>query len=279
MAEESNRTPFVTIEGLTKHFDSWSGETTTALEGLTASIRHNEFVCVIGASGCGKSTLLNLLAGFEAPTTGRVLVDGTAIGGPSAQRAVIFQDVQGSLMPWLTSRENVELGLRLATRLDRQSRYTKAQAALESVGLSAAVEKYPFELSGGMQQRVQIARALALAPRLLLMDEPYGALDYLTRAALQKQLEQLYLEQQFSVVLVTHDITEAVLLADTIWIMDAGRLVEQIPVPCARPRELADPEVGKIVKHLRGELLSESASPQEATHTPGGAPQPHHGPQ
>lgn len=231
MAEESTSNAFVTIEGLTKRFDAWSGGTTTALEGLTASVRHNEFICVIGASGCGKSTLLNLLAGFEEPTTGRVLVDGTPIGGPSAERAVIFQDVQGSLMPWLTSRENVELGLRLATGFDRQTRRMKAQAALESVGLSSATDKYPFELSGGMQQRVQIARALALCPRLLLMDEPYGALDYLTRASLQRQLEQLYLEQQFSVVLVTHDITEAVLLADTIWIMDEGHLVEQIPVP------------------------------------------------
>lgn len=246
----------LSIEHLTKSFESWNGTTTTALQGINIDIAPAEFVCVIGPSGCGKSTLLNILAGFEKPTTGQVRMDGRPLGPPSAERSVIFQDVQGSLMPWLTSLENVELGLRLAGYGGAEKRET-AVSALESVGLGLALDKYPFELSGGMQQRVQIARALALAPRLLLMDEPYGALDYLTRTALQRQLETIYLARGFSVVLVTHDITEAVLMSDTIWVMDAGLIKEAIHLDCARPRDLGDPEVSRVIRHLRGELLQD----------------------
>lgn len=245
----------MSIHNLGKDFKSRSGATTHALTDVTVSIESGEFICVIGPSGCGKSTLLNILAGFERPTNGSVLIDGHHVAGPTSDHAVIFQDVHGSLMPWLTALGNVELGLRLAG-VNRAERRSRALEALHAVGLSAAGGSYPFELSGGMQQRVQIARALALNAGLVLMDEPFGALDYFTRTALQKQWEELFCEHRFTTVLVTHDITEAVLMADKIWVMEReGHLAEVLSVQYERPRRLVDGPIMQIIERLREHFL------------------------
>lgn len=246
----------VEIDRLDKDFVARDGRPTHALDNVTASIGDGQFVCVIGPSGCGKSTLLNVLAGFEAPSAGSVSIDDKPVRGPSAEHAVIFQDVHGSLMPWLTALQNTELGLKFAG-MSRADRRDRAEEALASVGLSGANAKYPFELSGGMQQRVQIARALALRSRFLLMDEPFGALDYFTRTALQAQLETLFCENEFSAMLVTHDINEAAMLADAVWIMQAGgRLVEVMNIDVPRPRQANDPQLVDAMDYLRGKFAS-----------------------
>lgn len=249
----------IELDGLSKDFVSWNGVETRALADVTGKIPAGEFVCVLGPSGCGKSTLLNILAGFEFPTGGNVTIGGRPVRGPTAEHAVIFQDVHGSLMPWLTATENAELGLKL-TGIGRRERRARAMEALEVVDLTFAADKYPFELSGGMQQRVQIARALALDAKLLLMDEPFGALDYFTRLSLQKQLEDIFRARRLTVVLVTHDITEAVLMADKVWVMErGGHLVETLDVPCDRPRELRDPLVVDLIEHLRTRFIAKKS--------------------
>ena len=253
----------IELDGLSKNFMSWNGVETQALTDVTGRIEAGEFVCVLGPSGCGKSTLLNILAGFEEPTAGSVTIGGRRVLGPSAEHAVIFQDVHGSLMPWLTATENAELGLRL-TGVGKRERRSRALSALEVVGLSFAADKYPFELSGGMQQRVQIARALALDAKLLLMDEPFGALDYFTRISLQRQLEEIFCTRRITVVLVTHDITEAVLMADKVWVMErGGHLVETLEVPCDRPRELRDPLVVELIEYLRSRFITKKSDGSE----------------
>jgi len=191
---------------------------------------------VIGPSGCGKSTLIRILAGLETPTRGRVLLDGREVSGPGAERGMVFQGY--TLFPWLTVQDNVMFGPRLRG-LGKAAARTKAREWLELVGLTKFAEHYPDQLSGGMKQRVAIARALANQPRILLMDEPFGALDAQTRAEMQTHLMRIWDSVDLTVLFITHDLDEAVYLADRIVVLAAhpGRIHEVIEVPVPRPRE------------------------------------------
>lgn len=224
------------------------------LEGINLQIRAGEFFCLIGPSGCGKTTVLDILAGFLHPARGSAYVDNRPIIGPGNDRVVVFQDVYNSLFPWMTVRDNVEFGLKMAGvgHLERRER---SDAFLRLVSLVDHAAKYPDELSGGMKQRVQLARALAIQPNVLLMDEPFGALDAYTRQALQVELLRIWNETGTTVFFITHDILEAVLLSDRIGIMSAGpgaTLMKVVEVPLPRPRTLADPSFGTFVGDVEG---------------------------
>jgi len=216
------------------------GRVSNILQDVNLSLRQGEFVSIIGHSGCGKSTLLNLLAGLLRPTRGVLLCAGREIAGPGPERAVVFQN--HSLLPWLTALENVYLAVeRVFGVAERKAALrARALAALDLVGLAAAKDKLPHEISGGMKQRVGIARALAMEPKVLLLDEPFGALDALTRANLQDELMRIVARSGCTVVMVTHDVDEAVLLSDTIVMMTNGpaaTIGEILEVDLARPRE------------------------------------------
>ena len=230
---------FVQIEKVGQTFDTKKGKF-VALRDIDLTIKQGEFIALIGHSGCGKSTLLNLIAGLTKPTTGVLLCDGREISGPGPERAVVFQN--HSLLPWLTCFENVYLAVErvFASKEGKAKLKARTQAAIELVGLAHAAQKYPNEISGGMKQRVGIARALSMEPKVLLMDEPFGALDALTRAKLQDELMKICEKTQATVVMVTHDVDEAVLLSDRIVMMTNGpaaTIGEILEVPLARPRE------------------------------------------
>jgi NitT/TauT family transport system ATP-binding protein len=207
----------------------------SAILDASLEIEPGDFVCLLGPSGCGKSTLLNCVAGYLQPSSGRVTVDGSAIRRPGADRGMVFQ--QYSLFPWKTVRENVAFGPRIAGKRQHEA-IAIADRFLQMVGLANFAGRYPAELSGGMQQRVGIARALANYPSVLLMDEPFGALDAQTRVMMQETLLRLWSEFATTVLFVTHDVDEAVFLADRILVMSAapGRIIADIRVPLARPR-------------------------------------------
>jgi nitrate/nitrite transport system ATP-binding protein len=211
-----------------------------ALRNIALTVRRGEFVSLIGHSGCGKSTLLNLVAGLLRPTTGHLLLGNKEIAGPGPERAVVFQN--HSLLPWLTCAGNVHLAVErvFAQREGKAQLAERTRAALGLVGLSQAADKYPEEISGGMKQRVGIARALAMEPKVLLLDEPFGALDALTRAHLQDELLSIVARTGSTVVMVTHDVDEAVLLSDRIVMMTNGpaaTIGEVLEVQLARPRQ------------------------------------------
>jgi len=207
----------------------------TALEGVNLRVRAGEFVCLLGASGCGKSTLLDILAGLERPSSGKALFDGQPIAGPEPRRGLVFQDP--ALFPWRTIAQNVGFGPELRG-LGRRERRARALASLARVGLAGFEDAYPHQLSGGMRQRTGIARALANEPQVLLMDEPFGAVDHLTRIALQEDLLRLWERERRTVVFVTHDVGEAVFLADRVVLMSPrpGRIHRIFEVAVARPR-------------------------------------------
>ncbi len=209
----------------------------TVLSDLNLQIKEGEFVCITGHSGCGKSTLLNILAGLLLPSSGRVVIDGNPLTGPGTERAVVFQ--HDSLFPWMTARKNVLFGIQQARReLKKSEAEELAEVYLKKVGMEKAMDKYPYQLSGGMQQRVAIARALAMDSKILLLDEPFGALDAKRRKELQQLLESLWDSRngKKTVVFVTHDIEEAILLADRILFMRPGRIEADMMVPFSRPR-------------------------------------------
>jgi NitT/TauT family transport system ATP-binding protein len=239
------------------------------LDRISLDIPAGQFVCVLGPSGCGKSTLLNALAGFVAPASGRVSVDGDLVTAPGADRGVVFQDP--TLFPWKTVIENVSLGPLLAGRGAAEAERI-GRSLLARVGLSSRCDSFPKQLSGGMQQRVGIARALANDPRVLLMDEPFGALDAQTRSMMQRVLLDVWEEVGVTVLFVTHDIDEAVVLADRIVIMSAspGRLIDDIAVPIPRPRAddvMFAPEFNQIKRrcfdHIRRESTHAFAQQQQ----------------
>jgi NitT/TauT family transport system ATP-binding protein len=207
----------------------------TALGDVSLDVADNEFVTIVGPSGCGKSTLLNILAGLEHPTSGDALVDGRPVTGPGPERGVIFQ--QYALFPWLTVRQNVEFGLQTA-KVGKAERRAKAQHYIELVGLGQFADALPKTLSGGMKQRCAIARAYAVDPEILLMDEPFGAVDALTRVRLQEQLLATWSAERRTVAFITHDVDEAVFLANRVVVMAAGpgRIQEVIPVDLPYPR-------------------------------------------
>ena len=240
------------------------------LDRVSLDIPAGQFVCVLGPSGCGKSTLLNALAGFVVPASGRISVDGDLVTAPGADRGVVFQDP--TLFPWKTVIENVSLGPLLAG-LGAAEAERIGRTLLARVGLSSRSDSFPKQLSGGMQQRVGIARALANGPRVLLMDEPFGALDAQTRSMMQRVLLDVWAEVGVTVLFVTHDIDEAVLLADRIVIMSAspGRFIDDISVPIPRPRAddvMFAPEFNQIKRrcfdHIRRESTHAFAQQQQA---------------
>ncbi|BCS54153.1 ABC transporter ATP-binding protein [Geobacter sp. SVR] len=229
----------IRMEGVGKTFRSARGEEQVALSRLDLEIKAGEFVCLVGPSGCGKTTLINLMAGFERPSQGSVLIDGKAVSGPDPDHVMIFQDY--GLFPWRTVLGNVLFGLQ-ARRLPPGEAREKALAALELVGLRQAADKHPHELSGGMKQRVSIARALAVEPSVLFMDEPFAALDAFTRLYLQDELLRIWNEKRPTVVFVTHDLDEAIALGQRVVLMapDPGRVRSVLDVTLPYPRERTD---------------------------------------
>ena len=203
----------------------------------------NEFVCLLGRSGCGKTTLLNIIAGLLPPSSGEVRVDGEIVTGPGRGKGMVFQ--QNALFPWLTARGNVEFGAR-RSGLDREAARRVADELLELVGLREFAGRYPGQLSGGMQQRVAIARALALDPQILLMDEPFGALDEITRLEMQAELLRVWASRRKTVVFVTHSIMEALALGDRVVVMGGGGIVSIHEVGLARPRGRSDPALLRL---------------------------------
>ena len=229
----------VKVENAGMTFDTKKGKF-VALRDIDLTIAEGEFVTLIGHSGCGKSTLLNLIAGLTLPTSGNLFCDGREIAGPGPERAVVFQN--HSLLPWLTCRDNVLLAVeRVFGRKEGKARLkARAEAALDMVHMDHALDKLPHEISGGMKQRVGIARAFAMEPKILLMDEPFGALDALTRASLQDELNGVMGKTGATVVMVTHDVDEAVLLSDRIVMMTNGpaaTIGEILDVKLPRPRD------------------------------------------
>jgi NitT/TauT family transport system ATP-binding protein len=225
----------ISIASVTKRFET-GDSVVTALEDVNLAVQDREIVTLVGASGCGKSTLLNLIAGFETPTVGQVLVDGQPIKGPGPDRGVVFQ--QTALFPWLSVEDNVAFGLSLRANQGKADRRQVVERMLQRTGLSPFRERHPAELSGGMRQRAAIASVLAINPSTLLMDEPFGSLDSLTRSIMQDFLLEIWEEQRKTIVLVTHDIDEAIYLADRTVVMTAqpGRICEVIEINLPRPR-------------------------------------------
>jgi NitT/TauT family transport system ATP-binding protein len=221
------------------------------LRDVELEVASGEFLSLIGPSGCGKSTLLALVAGYLAPTSGRVWFDGKPIAGPGRERMMVFQ--QPTLFPWLTAAENVAYGLRLEANRSACTDVTaKVDQLLDLVQLTEFSHHYPVELSGGMQQRLQIARALAVDPKLLLMDEPLGALDALTRRTMQREVLRIWAETRKTILFVTHDIDEAVIMSDRIYAMAPrpSTVREIVKITLPRPRRRDVPEVARLSRHL-----------------------------
>ncbi len=244
---------FIEISNVSKAFPTRGGGKLVVLNDINLSITENEFVSLVGRSGCGKTTLLNIIAGLEGASEGSVQISGDPVTGPGQGQGVVFQ--QHALFPWLTAIENVAFGYRKGG-LSKQDRRERAMELLRLVGLDAAAGKYPRELSGGMQQRVSIARALALDPQILLMDEPFGALDELTRIELQQELLRLWEVRRKTVVFVTHSINEALVLSDRIVLLapNPGRIKGIFEVDLPRPRARTAPGFNALYESIWGEL-------------------------
>ena len=248
----------VSIQGVEKKYNTRKGEV-VALNGVDFDIKENEFICVIGPSGCGKSTLLNIIAGLLEPTSGQILVDGKPINGTGTDRGVVFQ--QYALFPWLTVKKNVEFGLKLKG-LSKEECDTIAMKYLKMVELEKFADSYPKELSGGMKQRVAIARAYAMNPEVLLMDEPFGALDAQTRTQLQTELLKAWQEENKTCFFVTHDIEEAIVLATRVVIMSArpGRIKEVVDIDIPYPRDQETKMSDRFIElknHIWGQVYQE----------------------
>lgn len=246
--------PFVTFEHVDLAYDD-TGPLT--IEDINFSVQENEFVAVVGPSGCGKSTLMKLVSGLCEPTAGYVYVNGRQVQGPQKCVGMAFQ--AANLLPWRTTLDNVLLPLEIVKpyrhefRRNRQQFEEQARALLARVGLAGNEDKFPWELSGGMQQRASICRALIHKPQLLMLDEPFGALDAFTREELWGMLQDLWREEPFTVILVTHDLREAVFLADTVYVMSKGpgRLLTRQDIAIPRPRTLADTYTDDFARHVQ----------------------------
>ncbi len=245
----------LTIRGVAKRFTTLQGSQTLALQATDLDVAENDFITILGPSGCGKSTLLRIVAGLETPSEGTVMLDGQRIAGPGADRGMVFQSY--TLFPWLTVRDNVCFGLR-ERGLPRDEQLRQAGAFIQQVGLKGFEQHYPKQLSGGMQQRVAIARALANNPRMLLMDEPFGALDHQTRELMQELLLGLWEQQRKTVLFVTHDIDEAVFMANRVVVMSArpGRIKLDRRVELPHPRHYSLKTTPAFVQ-LKAELTEQ----------------------
>ncbi|XVH31275.1 ABC transporter ATP-binding protein [Haloferacaceae archaeon DSL9] len=248
----------VQIDGVGKEFRSGI-DVVEALAGVDFAVRDGEFVCIVGPSGCGKTTLFRIIAGLEAATTGRVVLNGAPVDGPGTDMGIVFQEYH--LFPWRTVAGNVRFGLE-QQGVPRKARRERTQRMIDLVGLDGSEGAYPSALSGGMKQRVAIARALAVDPDLLLMDEPFGSVDAQTKEMLQRELLDVWQQTGKTVLFVTHDIAEAVTLADRVVVMaaDPGRVNEIVDIELQRPRSRTDPVFGEYVERLR-ELIGAGAAP------------------
>lgn len=244
----------VSFEHIYKAFDEVNGKPQYVLQDINLTIETGQFICILGKSGCGKSTLLNLLAGYLKPDKGRILVDDNRVEGPAADRGVVFQ--QHALFPWYTVQENVEFGLRLKNRKDAAQ---IAAQYISLIGLEGYEKLYPAELSGGMAQRVGIARALVNDPAVLLMDEPLGALDALTRDTMRKELIRIWQLSQKTVFFITHSVPEAVYLADRVVLLKQGEVTLNQPIDLPRPRETKSQEFLSYVELFEQGLTDNQA--------------------
>jgi nitrate/nitrite transport system ATP-binding protein len=256
---------FLEVENLVKRYPGHEGGVLTVFDHVNFGLEKGEYVCIIGHSGCGKSTILNILAGLDSPSDGAVIMDGKEVAGPSLERGVVFQNY--SLLPWLSALRNVMFAVRARWPQWPKSRIEEhSYKYLHMVGLTGGAEhRKPSQLSGGMRQRVSIARAFAIEPKLLLLDEPFGALDALTRGVIQEELIKIWSATHQTVFMITHDVDEAILLADRILLMTNGphaRVAESVRVDIPRPRErttiIHDPGYYKIRNHLVDFLVSRS---------------------
>ena len=247
----------ISVDAVTQVFPLDDGGRYVALQGINLDIAAGEFVSLIGHSGCGKSTLLNLLAGLDQASEGGILINGRQVTDPGPDRMVVFQNY--SLLPWLTVRQNIALAVNTVyPSKSNQERREIVERNIQTVNLSAAANKFPAELSGGMKQRVAIARALAIRPKLLLLDEPFGALDALTRGNLQQQLMQICQESGLTAVMVTHDVDEALLLSDRVVCLSNGPAAgigHILKVPLPRPRDRLTVMDDPAYYQLRAELI------------------------
>jgi NitT/TauT family transport system ATP-binding protein len=257
-AELEERPIVMSVEGLGRSFEV-GGQRVEALRNVTYAVRQRELISVIGPSGCGKSTLIRILAGLDRPTTGSVRLDGKPVSGPGADRGMVFQGY--TLFPWLSVKRNVMFGPKMKKMNSTQAE-RKALEWLDLVGLADFAEHYPAQLSGGMKQRVAIARALANEPRILLMDEPFGALDAQTRCSMQAHLLRIWQAVDVTILFITHDLDEAIYLSDRIVVLGArpGRIVEIIDVPVSRPRSQE--------QFLSGHFLATKKRLEELIHGP-----------
>ncbi len=255
---------FLQVQNLAKRFKIAGEEDLTVFENANFSINKGEFVCITGHSGCGKSTILNALAGLDDPTEGCVIMDGKEVVGPSLDRGIVFQNY--SLLPWMTVMENVRFGVRARwPDWSKEQVEDQCQKYITLVGLQGTEKRKPSELSGGMRQRVSIARAFATQPKLLLLDEPFGALDALTRGNIQEELIKIWSETKQTIFMITHDVDEAILLADRVLLMSNGpraRVAESVLIDIPRPRKRADiidiPAYYKIRNYLVNFLVNRS---------------------
>lgn len=246
-------TPKLEIKEVGKVFKTKKGET-TALEKTSFSIEEGEFVTILGPSGCGKSTVLRIVAGLEEATSGKVLLDGQEIHGPGPDRGMVFQSY--TLFPWLSVKDNITFGLKLKG-VSQKERDDIARHYLQLIGLEGFENHFPIQLSGGMKQRVAIARALANDPKILLMDEPFGALDAQTRNIMQEVLLKAWEESKKTILFITHDVDESIFLADSVYVMTArpGRLKKRIPIALERPRDFSVKASAQFAEY-KEELLS-----------------------
>lgn len=242
----------ITLENVSKSFTHQEQEQ-IILQDINFNVDKGEFLCIVGPSGCGKTTLLRMIAGLDFPTTGRILEEETEISGPSIERGYVFQ--QYSLFPWLNVLENVTFGLELRG-MEENERNQKAREYLKMVGLSQAENSYPKELSGGMKQRVAIARSLVNDPHVILMDEPFSALDVQTRHKLQEELVRIWREEQKTIIFVTHNVDEAVFLADRVVVLsrNPGTVIKSFQIDLNRIRDRAAPRFLELKKEITGLL-------------------------
>lgn len=250
------------IENVSKHFHSKRNRL-LVLDGISLSVGKGEFLCITGPSGCGKTTLLNIIAGLEQASEGRVLMNGAEIKGPGSDRAVVFQEP--ALFPWLTVIENVEFPLKTAG-IPGEKRRADAIRCLETVHLSKFADAYIHELSGGMKQRAALARALTMDSEVLLMDEPFAALDSKSKEQLQEELQNIWCETKKTVIFITHNLSEAVFLADRIVHMseDPGRIRDEYTIDLPRPRKAGSPEMLEQIAKLAAHFREEAGQNEEA---------------
>jgi NitT/TauT family transport system ATP-binding protein len=261
--EVSSVVPKVSLDGISLSYATSAKGRLVALENISLQVNPGEFLCIVGPSGCGKSTLLHLIAGLHRQTSGQVLVDGKPVNGPGTDRILIFQEL--GLFPWLTVGQNVEFGMKMKN-IPRAEREEKIQSYLRMVHLSKFRNSYIHQLSGGMRQRVALARALATEPDVLLMDEPFAALDAQTRDLLHDELERIWAETGRTIIFVTHNVREAVRLGDRVALMTfrPGRVKQEFPISLPRPRHIEETDVARTAKEILSCLREEINKSLEA---------------